>query len=73
MYANGDNVTYVDSFGVEHFLKRIKKFIGNKKVITNINRIQASGSIMFGYFGNASVDFILKGKKWLDYTSLLPP
>ena len=41
LYVNNDNVTYFDSFGVEHILKGIKKFIGTKNIITNIYRIQA--------------------------------
>ena len=31
LYVNSDNVTYFDSFGVEHISKEMKKFIGNKK------------------------------------------
>ena len=34
-----NNVTYFDSFGVEHILKEIKTFIKNKKITTNIFRI----------------------------------
>ena len=41
---------YFDSFGVEHIPKEIKKFIGNKNVITNIYRIEAYNSIMCGCF-----------------------
>ena len=41
---------YFDSFGVEQIPKEIKKFIGNKNIITNIYRIQAYDSIMYGYF-----------------------
>ena len=41
LYENGDNVTYFDSFGVEHISKAIKKLIGNKNTTTNIDRIQA--------------------------------
>ena len=44
---NGDNVTYFDSFGVEHIPNEITKFIGNKN-ITNIYRIQVNDSIMYG-------------------------
>ena len=36
LYVNDNNVTYFDSFGVEHILKEIKKFIGNKNIMTNI-------------------------------------
>ena len=38
---NAENVTYFDSFGVEHIPKEIRKFIGNKNVKTNIYRIQS--------------------------------
>ena len=40
-----NNVTYFDSFGVEHIPKEIEKFIGSKNVISNIFRIQAYDSI----------------------------
>ena len=43
---NAENVTYFDSFGVEHVPKEIKKVIGNKNMITIIYRIQAYDSIM---------------------------
>ena len=39
LYVNRHNATCFDSFGVEHIPKEIKKFIGNKNIITNINRI----------------------------------
>ena len=37
---------YFDSFGVEHIPKEIRKFIGNKNIITNIYRIQTYDSTM---------------------------
>ena len=43
-----NDVTYFDSFGVEHIPKEIKAFIGNKNVKTNIFRIQSYYSIMCG-------------------------
>ena len=46
LYVNDNNATYFNSFGAEHILKEIKKFIGNKNIITNIYRIQAYDSIM---------------------------
>ena len=36
LYVNDDKVTYFNSFGVEHILKEIEKFIGNKNIITKI-------------------------------------
>ena len=50
LYVNTKTVTYFDSFGVEHILKEIKKFINNKNIISNIFRIQACDSIIGGYF-----------------------
>ena len=67
---NGENVTYLDSFGVEHIPKEIRKFIGNKSIITNIYRIQAYNSIIRGYFCIGFIDFILKGKSLLEYSNL---
>ena len=39
LYVGGDNVTYFDSFGVEHIPKDIKKFMDNKSITTNIYRM----------------------------------
>ena len=73
LYVNAKNVTYFDSFGVENIPKRIKKFIGNKSIITNIYRIQAHDLIMCGYFCIGFVNFMLKGKSLLEYTNLFSP
>ena len=56
--------------GVENIPKEIKKFIGNKNVVTNIYRIQEYDSIMCGYFCIGFIDFVLKGKSLLEYTNL---
>ena len=48
LYVYNDDVTYFDSFGVEHIPKEIKIFIKNKNIKTNIFRIQAYDSIMCG-------------------------
>ena len=34
MYVSGDNMTYFDSFGVEHIQKEINKFIDKKNITT---------------------------------------
>ena len=73
MHVNGNNVTYLNSFGVEHIPKEIKKFIGDKNIITNICRIQAYDSIMCGYFCTGFIDFMLKGKSLLEYINLFSP
>ena len=73
MYINPKNVTYFDSFGVEHIPKEIKKFKGNKNIITSIYRIQAYDLIMCRYFCIGFIDFMLKGKSLLEYTNLFSP
>ena len=73
MYANGNyrkasyGAIYFDSFRVEHIVKEIKQLIENKNMITNIYRIQAYDLIMCAYFCIGFIDFMLKGKRLLDY------
>ena len=62
LYINNKDVTYFDSFGVEHISKEIKTFINNNNIKTNIFRIRAYDSIMCGYFCTGFIDFMLKGK-----------
>ena len=68
-----NNVTYFDSFGVEHIPKETRTFINKKNIKKNIFRIQAYDSIMYGYFSIGFIDFMLVGKKLTDYTNLLSP
>ena len=70
LYVNGDNVTYFDSFRVQHIPKEIKNIIDNKNITRNIYKMQANVSIMFGYFCIRFIDFMIKGKTFLDYTNL---
>ena len=73
LYVNNKTGTYFDSFGVEHILKEIMKFIVRKKIITNIYRIQAYDSIMCGYFCIGFINFMFNGKSLTDYTNLFSP
>ena len=58
LYVHNDDVTYFDSFGVEHIPKEKETFIDHpspsalqiKNITTNIFRMQAYDSIMCGYF-----------------------
>ena len=70
---NNNDVTYFDSFGVEHIPKEIKTFINNKNIKTNIFRIQAYDSVMFGYFCIKFIDFMFKGKTLTEFTNLFSP
>ena len=60
----------LDSFGVEHIPKEIKRFINNKNIKTNIFRGQAYDSIMCGYFCIGFIDFMLARKTLTEYTNL---
>ena len=73
LYVNGDNVTYFDSFKVEHILKEIKKLSEKKNITTNIYRTQTNDSVTCGHFCIQThwyVNFLLKVKSLLDYTNL---
>ena len=70
---NNNNITYFDSFGVEHIPKEIKKFVKNKNILANIFRIQAYDSVMCRYFFIGFIDFIFKGKTLAEFTNLFSP
>ena len=73
MHVNNNDVPYFDSFGVEQISKEIKTFIKNKNMKTNIFRIQAYDSVMFGYFCIKFIDFMFKGKTLTEFTNLFSP
>ena len=66
---NAENVTYFDSFGVEHILRN-RKFMRNTKIATNIYKMQAYDSIMCRYVSIGFIDFMLKVKSLLEYRNL---
>ena len=68
-----NNVTYFDSFGIEHIPKEIKEFVNNNNIIINTFRIQAYNSIMCGYFCIGFIGFILAEKTLTEYTNLFSP
>ena len=74
LWVNNNNVTYFDSFGVEHIPKKIKAFIGRSlSITTNIFRVQAYDSVMYGYFCIGFIDFVLKEKTLTEFTNLFSP
>ena len=82
LYVQDNNITYFDSFGVEHIPKEIKAFNNNdnnnndnnnKNIKTNIFRIQAYNSLMCGYFCIGFIDFMLAEKTLTEYTNLFSP
>ena len=49
LYVRYNDVTYFDSFALEHIPKETRTFINNENIKTNIFRTQAFDSIMCGY------------------------
>ena len=73
-YLQINNITYFDSFGVEHISEEIKKFInGSLSITINIFRIQPYDAIMCGYFCTGFINFMLAGKASTDFTNLFSP
>ena len=78
---NNNNVTYFDSFGVEHIPIEIIAFINrflssasqNKNITTNIFRTQAYDPIMCGFFGIGFIDFMLAGKTLTEFANFFSP
>ena len=73
LWVNINNVTYFDSFGVEHLPKEIKAFIKNRNIKTNIFRVPAFDSIMCGYFCIGFINCMFVGKTLTEYTNLFWP
>ena len=74
LYVYNNDVTYFDSFGVEHIPKEIKAFLGRSlSITTNIFKIQAYDSIMCGYFCIGFIYFMLAGKTLTEFRNLFPP
>ena len=68
-----NNVTYLDSFGVEHIPKEIKVFINNKNITKKIFRIQTYDLIMCGYICIGFIDFMLAGETLTEFKNLFSP
>ena len=73
LYVKNNDLTYFDSFGVEHIPKEIKEFIKNRNIKTNIFRTQAYDSIMCWYFCTGFINFMFNGKTLTEYTNLFSP
>ena len=69
LYVKNKTVTYIDSFGIEHISKELKKFVNNKNIIADIFRIQAYDSVMRGYFCTGFTDNMFMGKSLTDYNN----
>ena len=73
LYVLNNNVTYLDSFGVEHIPKIIRKFIDKSIVVKIIFRKQAYHSVMRECIYIGFIDFMIAGKILTDITNLFSP
>ena len=73
LYLNNKTVTYFYSFGIEHIPREVRKFTGNRNIISNTYRIQNYDSIMCGYFCIGFIDYMFKAKSLTNYTNLFSP
>ena len=55
------------------FQKKLKKFIGNKNITTNVFRVQACDSLMCENLCIWFIHFMLKAKSLLEDTNLFCP
>ena len=73
LYVLNNNVTYLESFGVEYISKEIENCINGFTITRNIYRIQTYTWVMCGYFCTVFIDVMLKSKSLTDFTSLFSP
>ena len=67
LYVQNNNVTYFDSFGVEHIPKEIKAFINNNNNNNDYNN-DKNIKTNIGF-----IDFMLARKTLTEYTNLFSP
>ena len=74
LYVRNTDVTYFDSFGVEHVPKETKIFIDRSLSITvNIFTIQAYDSIICQYFSIGFIDFMFAEKTLTEFMNFFSP
>ena len=73
LFVKPKYTVYFDSFDIEHIPNEINKFIGNKNIKSNIFRLQAYDSIMYGYHCIEFINYMFKRKTLLKYTNLFSP
>ena len=66
LYVLNNNVSYFDTFEAEHIPKEIFKNLSK----TNIFRIKAHDSVMYGYFCIGIINFMFEGKSLIDLTNI---
>ena len=63
----------LDSFEIKYFSQEVLNKIKQKSITHNIFRIQHDDSIMCGFYRIALIEYMLAGKKFLDYNNFFSP
>ena len=71
--CKNNNVTYFDSFAVGHIPEEVKRFVGNKKIKSNMYRLQHYYSIMCGYYCIAFIDHMFNGGTLQSFNKMFSP
>ena len=71
--VDDNTTTFIDSYGVEHILGKMKTFSVNENVMANVYREQVYVSITCGYFCIGFIDFMFKDKSLTDFMNLILP
>ena len=68
MHALNNNDSFLDSFGVEHIPKDVKRFINKSIDVVNISRIK---HVICGYFCIGFIVLLLAGKNLTDFDDMI--
>ena len=70
LFCGRSEILYFNSLVLNMFLKKLKRFVGNKNIIANILQIEVNISIMCGYVCIGFINFKLVGRKLTGFTSI---
>ena len=73
LFIDKNIAVYFDSFGIENILQKALNKIKDKSITHNIFRMQDNESIMCGFYCIYVKEYMLAGKRLLDYTNLFSP
>ena len=69
LFIGRDTAVYFDSFRIEYISQELLSKIKDKSITHNIFRIQDDDSIMCGFYYIVFTEYIISGKKLLDYNN----
>ena len=73
LFINRNTAVCFESFGIEYIPQEVLNKIRDKLITRNIFRMQSDDSVMCEFYCIAFIEYMLAGKKLLDYTNLFYP